>query len=88
MLLSRLLGIGPPTAIIRASDVVPREIEREERGEDAEAHDKAPIIIASKKAAAASPICIRLCFGALALGPSWDIVLVRLLLRLLPIEII
>lgn len=86
LLLSCLLGIGPPSAIIRAGDIVPREIERKERREDAKAHDKAPIIIASEKAATASSICIWLCFWALSLGPPWDIVLVRLLLRLLPIS--
>ena len=48
LLLSCFLGVGSTTIVIGSCDVVPCEVEREERGENSEAHDEAPIIIATK----------------------------------------
>ena len=48
LLLSCFLGVGAPSIVIRPCDVVPCEVEREERGEYSEAHDEPPIIIATE----------------------------------------
>ena len=62
LLLPCFLGVGSSSIVIRPCDVVPCEVEREERGEYSEAHDEATIIIATEKAVASATILIRLSF--------------------------